>query len=98
MTVRVLLEGDIETSYTKADNSPVIATDTVKNTIYSRNFSGLFPLLNCINWLTIHQSSREGEPSGSARVIRVHSCCAFPSQVQSHTRRARDRHPTHMDS
>jgi len=34
MTVCVLLEGDIETSYTKADNSPVVATDTVKNTIY----------------------------------------------------------------
>ncbi|GHJ85793.1 hypothetical protein NliqN6_2195 [Naganishia liquefaciens] len=33
-TARVLLEGDIETSYTKADNSVVVATDTVKNTIY----------------------------------------------------------------
>ncbi|BDD58193.1 hypothetical protein MAP00_003491 [Monascus purpureus] len=34
MTVRVLLEGDIETSYTKADNSVVVATDSIKNTIY----------------------------------------------------------------
>ncbi|KAF3907348.1 Uricase [Arthrobotrys entomopaga] len=34
MTVCCLLEGDIETSYTKADNSPIVATDTVKNTIY----------------------------------------------------------------
>ncbi|KAF3926845.1 Uricase [Dactylellina cionopaga] len=34
MTVCCLLEGDVETSYTKADNSPVVATDTVKNTIY----------------------------------------------------------------
>ncbi|KKZ63292.1 uricase [[Emmonsia] crescens] len=34
MTVCVLLEGDIETSYTKADNSVVVATDTMKNTIY----------------------------------------------------------------
>ncbi|CDS11864.1 hypothetical protein LRAMOSA04060 [Lichtheimia ramosa] len=33
LTVRLLLEGDIETSYTKADNSVVVATDTVKNTI-----------------------------------------------------------------
>lgn len=33
-TARVLLEGDIETSYTKADNSVVVATDTVKNTVY----------------------------------------------------------------
>ena len=36
-TARVLLEGDIETSYTKADNSVVVATDTVKNTIYSKH-------------------------------------------------------------
>ncbi|KAF3926151.1 Uricase [Orbilia brochopaga] len=34
MTVCCLLEGDVETSYTEADNSPVVATDTVKNTIY----------------------------------------------------------------
>lgn len=34
MTVCVLLKGDIETSYTEADNSVVIATDTMKNTVY----------------------------------------------------------------
>ncbi|RAL01583.1 urate oxidase [Aspergillus ibericus CBS 121593] len=34
MTVCVLLEGDIDTSYTKADNSVVVATDSIKNTIY----------------------------------------------------------------
>ncbi|KAI5310883.1 hypothetical protein KEM55_004346 [Ascosphaera atra] len=34
MTVSCLLEGDIETSYTKADNSVIVATDTVKNTIF----------------------------------------------------------------
>ncbi|KAF2144904.1 uncharacterized protein K452DRAFT_284283 [Aplosporella prunicola CBS 121167] len=33
-TVRVLLEGDIETSYTEADNSVVVATDTQKQTTY----------------------------------------------------------------
>lgn len=33
-TVRVLLEGDIETSYTHADNSVVVATDTQKHTVY----------------------------------------------------------------
>jgi len=33
-TVCVLLEGDIETSYTQADNSVVVATDSTKNTIY----------------------------------------------------------------
>ncbi|KAI1971806.1 hypothetical protein LOZ55_006068 [Ophidiomyces ophidiicola] len=34
MTVSVLLEGDIETSYTAADNSVIVATDSIKNTIY----------------------------------------------------------------
>ncbi|KKY14326.1 putative uricase [Phaeomoniella chlamydospora] len=34
MTVTVLLEGEIETSYTRADNSVVVATDSMKNTIY----------------------------------------------------------------
>jgi len=34
MTITVLLEGDIETSYTKADNSVVVATDSMKNTVY----------------------------------------------------------------
>ncbi|KAI9732618.1 MAG: hypothetical protein M1834_003954 [Cirrosporium novae-zelandiae] len=34
MTITVLLEGDVETSYTEADNSVVVATDTMKNTVY----------------------------------------------------------------
>jgi len=34
MTVCVLLEGEIDVSYTEADNSVVVATDTMKNTTY----------------------------------------------------------------
>jgi len=34
MVVCVLLEGDIETSYTEADNSVVVATDSMKQTTY----------------------------------------------------------------
>ncbi|KAF2097174.1 uricase [Rhizodiscina lignyota] len=34
MTICTLLEGDIDTSYTKADNSVVVATDTQKQTCY----------------------------------------------------------------
>jgi len=34
MTVCVLLEGAIQSSYTKADNSVVVATDSMKNTVY----------------------------------------------------------------
>ncbi|KAI4140069.1 MAG: hypothetical protein L6R39_005969 [Caloplaca ligustica] len=34
MTVCVLLQGEIDTSYTQADNSVVVATDTMKQTTY----------------------------------------------------------------
>lgn len=34
LTVQILLEGQIETSYTKADNSVVVATDSMKNTVF----------------------------------------------------------------
>jgi len=34
LTVCALLEGEIDTSYTAADNSVVVATDSIKNTIY----------------------------------------------------------------
>jgi urate oxidase len=30
-----LLEGDFETSFTEADNSKILPTDTMKNTVYS---------------------------------------------------------------
>ncbi|HEY2574471.1 MAG TPA: urate oxidase [Verrucomicrobiaceae bacterium] len=33
LSVRVALEGEFETSYTEADNSKVVPTDTVKNTV-----------------------------------------------------------------
>lgn len=33
-TVKVLLEGDFEESFSHADNSKVVPTDTTKNTIY----------------------------------------------------------------
>src|SRR5271166_6713075 len=33
-TVEVLLHGDFETSFTAADNSKILPTDTMKNTVY----------------------------------------------------------------
>jgi urate oxidase len=43
LTVQILLEGEIETSYTKADNSVVVATDTMKNTTYCTTPNPLRP-------------------------------------------------------
>ncbi len=34
-TVRVLLQGDFEAAFTEADNSKILPTDTMKNTVYS---------------------------------------------------------------
>src|SRR5580704_12332087 len=34
-TVRVLLHGDFESSFTEADNSKILPTDTMKNVVYS---------------------------------------------------------------
>jgi urate oxidase len=34
-TVRVLLQGEFESSFTAADNSKILPTDTIKNTVYS---------------------------------------------------------------
>ena len=34
-TVQLLLEGDFETAFTEADNSKILPTDTMKNTVYS---------------------------------------------------------------
>jgi urate oxidase len=34
-SVRLLLQGDFETSFTEADNSSILPTDTMKNTVYS---------------------------------------------------------------
>ncbi|ODQ67476.1 uricase [Nadsonia fulvescens var. elongata DSM 6958] len=46
MTCCVLLDGDIETSYTAADNSVIVPTDTVKNTIYimAKKTPGVWPI------------------------------------------------------
>ena len=35
-TVRVLLQGSFETAHTLGDNTSILATDTMKNTVYSR--------------------------------------------------------------
>src|SRR5580658_11352734 len=34
-TVRILLHGDFEASFTEADNGKILPTDTMKNTVYS---------------------------------------------------------------
>jgi urate oxidase len=35
LTVRILLEGDVDAAYTEGDNTAVLPTDTMKNTVYA---------------------------------------------------------------
>jgi urate oxidase len=35
ITVDIQLQGDFEIAYTKGDNAPIVATDTMKNTVYA---------------------------------------------------------------
>ncbi|RIB22727.1 hypothetical protein C2G38_957690 [Gigaspora rosea] len=51
LTVRVLLDGEFETPYTKADNSMIVATDSIKNTIYI-----LAKQLSCVENIEIFAS------------------------------------------
>ncbi|KAJ3264566.1 hypothetical protein HK104_006449 [Borealophlyctis nickersoniae] len=76
LTVRVLLEGDFDPSYTKADNSMVVPTDTVKNTIYILAKRTAYPDLDPIELF--------------AREIIVHFLSTYPHvhgvdvHIQSH--------------
>ncbi|KAJ1984062.1 hypothetical protein H4R33_004508 [Dimargaris cristalligena] len=48
LTITVLLEGDFEASYAQADNRNVVATDSVKNTIYvlAKRLPSVLPIEN----------------------------------------------------
>ncbi|KAI9598729.1 urate oxidase [Syncephalis fuscata] len=62
LTVRVLLEGDFEASYTHADNTLVIATDSMKNTVYA----------------LAKQSELVGQPELFAQVVARHFLDTYP--------------------
>lgn len=82
-TARVLLDGEIETSYTKADNSVVVATDTVKNTIYSEC---CFLILSTLCLITCIQFCPRPRPTSTTL---PHSRCTSPctSPRPTHTSR-----------
>ena len=58
-TVHVMLHGDFEASFTKADNSKVLPTDTMKNTVYfvARNSRPRPSRTSPRNWATIFSTT-----------------------------------------
>lgn len=64
-TVKVLLKGDFDVSYTKADNSPIVPTDTVKNTIllFAKQYD-TWPTEKFAAKLALHFTSKYDHVSG----------------------------------
>lgn len=64
-TVQVLLRGNFDVSYTKADNSPIVATDTVKNTILIlAKTNDVWPTEKFAAKLALHFTSKYAHVSG----------------------------------
>lgn len=73
MTVRCLLEGDVEESYTKADNSPIVPTDTVKNTVYVlAKQTDTWPIERFASTLANHFITRYSHIHGANVYIKQH--------------------------
>lgn len=63
--VQVLLKGDFDISYTKADNSPIVPTDTVKNTILvEAKTTDVWPIERFAAHLAEHFTSKYSHVSG----------------------------------
>jgi urate oxidase len=67
LTVQILLEGEIETSYTKADNSVVVATDTMKNTVYCN-----FPIVGFCLTADLAKKNPVSPPELFASIVAAH--------------------------
>lgn len=64
-SVQVLLRGDFDISYTKADNSPIVPTDTVKNTILvEAKTSEVWPIEGFAAHLAKHFTGKYAHVSG----------------------------------
>lgn len=63
--VQVLLKGDFDISYTKADNSPIVPTDTVKNTILiEAKTTEVWPIERFAGHLAKHFTNKYAHVSG----------------------------------
>ncbi|HWM89849.1 MAG TPA: urate oxidase [Thermoanaerobaculia bacterium] len=68
VTVAIRLEGDFGTCYTEGDNSRVLPTDTMKNTVYALAADHPLDDVESFGLLLTEHFLRESQPAVSARV------------------------------
>src|SRR5215210_4325114 len=68
VTVAIRLEGDFETAYTEGDNSRVLPTDTMKNTVYALAADHPVEDIEDFGLLLSEHFLRESPPAASARI------------------------------
>ncbi|KAG7750992.1 hypothetical protein KL912_000125 [Ogataea haglerorum] len=84
-TVKVLLVGDFDVAYTKADNAPIVPTDTIKNTILveAKKFD-VFPIEGFAAHLGQHFISKYSHVSGVDIEIFQHRWTKYPVNGKIH--------------
>lgn len=84
-TVRVLLTGNFDVSYTKADNSPVVPTDTVKNTILvEARKTDVWPIERFAAHLAEHFVNKYSHVSGCNVLITQHKWTKYEVNGKLH--------------
>lgn len=84
-TVRVLLTGNFDVSYTKADNSPIVPTDTVKNTILvEARTNDVWPIERFAAHLAEHFIKKYSHVSGVDVHITQHKWTRYAVNGQLH--------------
>src|SRR5688572_25596490 len=71
VTVAIRLEGDFETAYTEGDNSRVLPTDTMKNTVYAFAADHAVEAIESFGLLLSEHFLQESPQAASARIELV---------------------------
>lgn len=91
---QVLLKGDFDVSYTKADNSPVVPTDTVKNTILvEAKTTDVWPIERFAAHLAKHFTSKYAHVRGIEVTIIQSRWTKFPVNGKLHDHSFRNEGP-----
>ncbi|KAI5778924.1 hypothetical protein EDC01DRAFT_325265 [Geopyxis carbonaria] len=86
-TVCVLLEGEIQTSYTKADNSVVVATDSMKNTVHGNNsFLYSFMSLFLTRFAVLAKQNPVTPPELFGSIVASHFPAKYPHIHTTHVK------------
>ncbi len=81
LTVAVALEGDFEASYTAGDNANVIATDTMKNTVYALAPEHLTGAIETFGRALTEHFAANDQVDRATISIREHRWTPIPTEV-----------------